>query len=178
MYRGPWCMKEQFLNDCESIGWEPSNNAHYQKSRQVASLEWRSRQAKSGRIFRESIRSITTTGKNDRRSPRPHFQQVDLDLNEIADIGTPPSQSVPGWLDYQVWIDGSVPRGGKSPTPFQWAKLRQAYQGWRACLKVVSAGCGVNSCSTGTSSRAKKTDDHSPIPGFHRGSGFLCLYSP
>ena len=51
------------------------------------------------------VNSVAYHHRQDRPTKkRSHFQQVDLDLNEIADIGAPPSLSVPGWIDYQEWL--------------------------------------------------------------------------
>ena len=100
-FRGRWDL-ETLMNDAESVAFELEATAPPDvKATAIGFLA--AKRVKIGRQFRQSIRSITT-GKADRRSKRPHFQQVDLDLNEIADVGTPPSLSVPGWMDYQVWI--------------------------------------------------------------------------
>jgi hypothetical protein len=93
---------DTLMNDAESVAFELEATAPPHVT--AASIGFMAvKRIRSGRQFRQSIRSITT-GKTDRRSKRPHFQQIDLDLNDIADVGAPPSLSVPGWMDYQVWI--------------------------------------------------------------------------
>ena len=100
-FRGQWNLTE-LLNDCESVAFELELTAPPQAT--AASIGFlAAKRVKIGRQFRQSIRSIST-GKIDKRSKRPHFQQVDLDLNDIADVGAPPSESVPGWIDYQEWL--------------------------------------------------------------------------
>jgi hypothetical protein len=90
------------MNDAESVAFQLEATAPPHVT--AASIGFMAvKRTKSHRQFRQSIRSITT-GRTDRRSKRPHFQQIDLDLNDIADVGAPPSESVPGWIDYQEWL--------------------------------------------------------------------------
>jgi hypothetical protein len=90
------------MNDAESVALEGHLTAPPHVT--AASIAYMAvKRVKVGRQFRQSIRSITT-GRTDRRSKRPNFQQIEVDLQDIADVGAPPSQSVPGWMDYQEWL--------------------------------------------------------------------------
>jgi len=97
-----WQLRE-LLNDCESVAFELESTAPPEIT--AASIAWKAVQrVRCGRQHRESIRSITT-GRHDRRSKRPNLQQVHIRLTDLASREVPPSDSVPGWIDFNVWRD-------------------------------------------------------------------------
>jgi hypothetical protein len=90
------------LNDCESVAWELERTAPaHVKATCVAWVAVK--RVGIGRQFKQSIRSVTT-GRIDKRSKRPHFQQIHIHLHDIAAVDAAPSDAVPGWIDYQTWL--------------------------------------------------------------------------
>jgi hypothetical protein len=90
------------LNDCEAVGWELEATAPPHVT--PASIAMMAvRRVAIGRQFKQSIRSVNA-GRTDRRSKRPKFRQVHVDLRDVAAVDAPPSETVPGWLDYQTWL--------------------------------------------------------------------------
>ncbi len=96
-----WQLRE-LLDDCESVAFELEATAPPHVT--AASIAWKAVQrVRCGRQHRESIRSITT-GRHDRRSKRPDLKQTHIRLTDLASRDTSPSDSVPGWIDYQTFI--------------------------------------------------------------------------
>ena len=91
----------ELLNDAESIAWELERTAPAHVS--AAAIAYRAVQrVRVRRIFKESIRSVTSD-KRDKRS-RPKLQRTHIRLTDLASRDTSPSDCVPGWMDYQTWI--------------------------------------------------------------------------
>ena len=100
-FRNHWDLPA-ILNDAESVAFELEATAPPDvKPTCIAVMAVK--RIRIGRQFRQSIRSVTT-GRMDKRSKRPDFQQVHIDLHDIAAVDAPPSESVPGWMDYKVWL--------------------------------------------------------------------------
>ena len=100
-FRGHWDLPA-ILNDAESVAFELEAMAPPGvKPTCIAVVAVK--RIRIGRQFKQSIRSVTT-GRKDKRSKRPDFQQVHIDLHDIAAVDAPPSESVPGWMDYGVWL--------------------------------------------------------------------------
>lgn len=101
-FRNHWDLPA-ILNDAESVAFELEATAPPDvKPTCIAVMAVK--RIRIGRQFRQSIRSVTT-GRMDKRSKRPDFQQVHIDLHDIAAVDAPPSESVPGWMDYIVWLN-------------------------------------------------------------------------
>ena len=90
------------LNDAESVAFELDATTPPHVT--PASIAYMAvKRVGIGRQFKQSIRSITT-GKTDKRSKRPTFQQVHIHLHDVAAVDAPPSEAVPGWIDYNDWL--------------------------------------------------------------------------
>jgi hypothetical protein len=90
------------LNDCESVGWELERTAPPHVT--AGCIAWQAvRRGAIGRQFKQSIRSLNAV-RIDRRSKRPKFRQVHIRLQDVADVDAPPSETVPGWMDYKTWL--------------------------------------------------------------------------
>ena len=90
------------LNDCESVAWQLERTALPHVT--PASIAWMAvRRVGVGRQFKQSIRSVNA-GRIDRRSKRPKFRQVHVNLQDVAAVDAPPSETVPGWMDYNTWL--------------------------------------------------------------------------
>lgn len=100
-FRGHWDLPA-LVDDAESVAFELEAMAP-PDVRPSCIAAMAVKRIRIGRQFRQSIRSVTTRRK-DKRSKRPDFQQVHIDLHDIAAVDAPPSESVPGWMDYQVWL--------------------------------------------------------------------------
>lgn len=101
VFRGYWD-RSTLLNDAESVSWELESTAPPHVT--PGSIGFMAvRRVLCGRQHKESIRSILT-GKHDRRSKRPKLQQVHIRLTDLASRDTSPSDCVPGWMDFQVWL--------------------------------------------------------------------------
>jgi DNA-binding NarL/FixJ family response regulator len=90
------------MNDAESVAFELEETAppHVKP----ASIGYMAvRRVGIGRQFRQSIRSVTTR-KMDKRCKRPTVRQVHVHLHDVAAVDAPPSEAVPGWMDYQEWL--------------------------------------------------------------------------
>lgn len=97
-----WQLSE-LLNDAESVAFELEAAAGPHVT--AAQIAWKAVQRiRCGRQHKESIRSITT-GRHDRRSKRPDLHQAHIRLTDLASREISPSDSVPGWIDFQVWRD-------------------------------------------------------------------------
>ncbi len=78
--------------------------SYYTSGRRGFGLLYLDKRLKSGRQFRESVRSITTS-RYDRRAKRPkNLRQIHIRLSDLAADGASPSDAVPGWMDYQTWL--------------------------------------------------------------------------
>lgn len=98
-FQGHWDLPA-ILNDVESVAWELEVTAPpHVRPTSIAFVAVK--RIRVGRQFKQSIRSITSE-KIDKRSKRPEFQQAQL--HDIAAVDALPSESVPGWIDYQVWL--------------------------------------------------------------------------
>lgn len=94
-----WQLAE-LLNDAEAVAFELE--MHCGPHVTAAQIAWKAVQRV--RCGRESIRSITT-GRHDRRSSRPNLTQTHIRLTDLESREVSPSDSVPGWIDFQVWRD-------------------------------------------------------------------------
>jgi hypothetical protein len=100
-FRNHWDLRA-ILNDCESVAWQLEATAPpHVTPTSIAFIAVK--RIRIGRQFKQSIRSITTS-RRDKRSKRPDFQQVQIDLHDIAAVDAPPSESVPAWIDFKVWL--------------------------------------------------------------------------
>lgn len=100
-FKGHWDLPA-ILNDAESVAFELETTAPvHAKSSSIGYMAVK--RIAIGRQFNQSVRSITTR-KIDRRCQRPDFRQVQIKLKDLIDPGAPPSEAVPGWLDYQDWL--------------------------------------------------------------------------
>lgn len=100
-FRGHWDLPS-ILDDCESTAFELdlSAPAHAKAS----SIGWFAvKRVRIGRQHKESVRSITT-GRYDKRSKRPNFHRAEIELQDIAAVNAPPSETVPFFVDYEDWL--------------------------------------------------------------------------
>jgi hypothetical protein len=97
----------ELLNDAESIAWELERTAPAHVS--AAAIAYRAVQrVRVRRIFKESIRSVTSD-KRDKRS-RPKLQRTHIRLTDLISREVSPSDAIPGWIDFKAWRDSY---GGK-----------------------------------------------------------------
>lgn len=100
-FRGHWD-RASLLNDAESVAFELEASAPPNVT--PACIAWMAvKRVGIGRQFKQSIRSITT-GRIDKRSKRPKIRQIHIHLYDIAAVDAPPSEAVPGWIDYTEWL--------------------------------------------------------------------------
>ena len=102
-FRGHWD-RDTLVADAHSTAYELelSTPSHVSAS----CIGWVAvRRVRVGRQHKESVRSLT--GRFDKGSKRPkNLRQIQIDLHDVACPEQPPSETVPGWLDYQTWLAG------------------------------------------------------------------------
>ena len=101
-FRGHWD-RASLLSDAESVAFELEAMAPPHVTAGCIGF-MAVKRVGVGRQFNESVRSITTS-KYDKRSKRPkNLRQIHVHLCDVAAVDAAPSESVPGWLDYQEWL--------------------------------------------------------------------------
>jgi len=97
--------RDALLDDAESVAWELESTAPPHVT-PACIAHMAVKRVRIGRQHRESVRSITTS-RYDKRCKRPkNLRQIHIHLHDIAATDAPPSESVPGWMDYQEWLAG------------------------------------------------------------------------